>query len=56
MDLIDRQKAIDVLKQMRKKRSECGCRGSSYEAKALDYAIEVVKKLPKENANEESTR
>lgn len=53
MELIDRQEAIEILKNIQKKRGECGCRGSSYEYKALGYAIEVLKQLPVKEVNDE---
>lgn len=49
MELIDKKEAIEILEALKKKQSECGCKGGSDRAKALGYAIEVVKKLePKE--------
>lgn len=48
-DLIDREKAIEVLKKIQKQHADRTCQRSSIiQAQALGYAIEVLRKLPSE--------
>ena len=50
MDLIDRQKAIEALEKIKATRDGKNCsRNAMYEARALGYAIAILKQLPKEN-------
>lgn len=48
MDLVDREKAIEVLRKIQKERAGCNCgRKSIDQANALGYAIMILKKLPR---------
>lgn len=50
MELVDRNKAIEMLEKMKAEREKRTCsRSSIYEARALGYAIAILKRLPKEN-------
>lgn len=45
MELIDKNKAVELLEKLKKKQAECGCKGSSERATALGYAIAIIKEL-----------
>lgn len=48
-DLIDRQKAIAKLEQIKAKKEKCNCsRQTLREAQAIGYAIAVLKQIPNE--------
>lgn len=49
-DLIDRDKAIDLLKKIQEQHAKRTCQRSSIlQATAIGYAIEVLRKLPSES-------
>ena len=52
-DLVDRHRVIEILEQMRDRRKGSCSRQALIEATAMQYAIEVVKKVP--NAEAEQT-
>lgn len=45
-DLVDRNRVIEILEQMRDRRKGSCSRQAMIEATAMQYAIEVVKKVP----------
>lgn len=45
-DLVDRNRVIEILEQMRDRRKGSCSRQAMIEAAAMQYAIEVVKKVP----------
>jgi hypothetical protein len=48
-DLIDRDKAIEILKKIQAQHARRTCQRSSLQqAAAIGYAIEILRKLPKE--------
>ena len=47
-DLVDRNRVIEILEQMRDRRKGSCSRQAMIEAAAIQYAIEVVKKVPRE--------
>ena len=47
-DLVDRNRVIEILEQMRDRRKGSCSRQAMIEATAMQYAIEVVKKVPRE--------
>jgi len=49
--LVDRDKAIEKLNELKAKREKSCSMSSVYEVNALNYAIEIIKKLPVENAD-----
>ncbi len=46
MNLVDRDKAIEKLNELKAKREKSCSMSSVYEVNALNYAIEIIKKLP----------
>ena len=52
MELIDRQKTIEKLEEIRDKRRGSCSRQAMLEAAAMQYAIEVVRRMPEASRDE----
>lgn len=54
MELIDRQKTIEKLEEIRDKRKGSCSRQAMLEAAAMQYAIEIVRRMPEASRNEDA--
>ena len=54
MELIDRQKTIEKLEEIRDKRKGSCSRQAMLEAAAMQYAIEIVRRMPEASRNEDT--
>lgn len=52
MELIDKQKTIEKLEEIRDKRKGSCSRQAMLEAAAMQYAIEIVRRMPEASQNE----
>lgn len=54
MELIDRQKTIEKLEEIRDKRKGSCSTRAMLEAAAMQYAIEIVRRIPEASRNEDT--
>ena len=54
MELIDREKTIEKLEEIRDKRKGSCSRQAMLEAAAMQYAIEIVRRMPEASRNEDT--